>query len=132
MSLLLWPCAGRGGRVMGDRWPEARVRELLLEKLKFRVATPISRELLEPDMIDIAADIIYDAWTVMADWRIPGKQSTREIGWVSVPDGWWQAFKAEALPRWLRRPFPARMRTYPTSLQVIKVCPELRSELGPW
>lgn len=107
---------------------QTEARQLLLQKLKFRVAAPVSDELVrDPDSIDVAVSIIRHEWWVYADWHIPGKRTTREIGSVEVPDGWWQAFKAEVFPRWLRRRFPPRMREITNHLELIRVAPQI-----PW
>jgi hypothetical protein len=102
-------------------------REVLVERIKFRSATQVSGELVNDAVeINVVADFVTRQWYAMADWRIAGK--TWEAESVHVPDGWWQALKAEVFPSWLRRRFRPRLRRIPT--KTVRVCPHLTMPSG--
>ena len=100
-------------------------KEIILDKLRFAIVEHVSDEVVrDVQSLDVMFDYMTQGWVVRATWAVPGKTTTEEIGAEWVPDGWWQAFKLEVVPGWVRRWLHrSRTRRIPTSLQTIKVFP---------
>lgn len=115
------------------------LKRVVVEAAKFGVATSIDmRELgLAPGNLSISSyfDEIARRTVLELEAKIargPEESFHRTVE-VSYPDGWWQAFKAEVLPRtrltrWVaRRLLPARYRTETLAghVKVVRMCPHL-------
>jgi len=57
--------------------------------------------------------------------QIPGHESTETVRW---PDGWWQAWKEQYAPRWIRAKFPVvyAERIVKQTTSIYFVCPHMR------
>lgn len=119
---------------------EGSFKRVMVEATKFHLASQIDlRELgLAPGNLTVSSYV--DSVTRRAVLELTAKIArgpeenvyhTHEVSW---PDGWWQAFKAEVLPRtrltrWLARKLlcPVRYKTETLAghVKVVRMCPHL-------
>ena len=77
------------------------IREVKLKKIKLGLTLAASDY-----MLDAEAQYIVDSLQREVRFHLRGFLLGEKIETIQYPDGWWQAFKLEVLPLWLRLFFP--------------------------
>ena len=85
----------------------------------------MSSTLLEDIEVTESFDPILDKSIRYIRWFLWGNRIHKEEQMVYIPQGWWQYFKEQVFPTWLKRYFPVKKERIVCTTNYNHLCPHL-------
>ena len=102
--------------VVGDK--------LILEKIQFAYGVEIPQDMLRNMTIERRVEFETQALRTFFRTFVLGREVREEVKEsVIVYDTWWDCFKANHFPRFLRKIFPPRFKYKPVTVHHYHLCP---------
>ena len=108
---------------------EQKIETVVLERLRFCVSASVSRRFLEDLEVDTGFAYLTDTLVAAVKMAIFGRNiQDTVIETFEYPASWWQVFKQQYFPVFLKKKFPIRMISKNVVMQHYHVCPHLNIE----
>lgn len=105
-------------------------QKAVFDKMRFGVRQKFSNSLIHSVRTRTVEDLMSDSLVAEIQYFVMGCVRKEILDTISIPDGWWQAFKAEVLKRILPAdaPLNIRYRQVNTRVNHYRLCPHSISE----
>lgn len=102
------------------------MKEVVLEKIKFLISAYVSDSVKDDLIYDEFYEAVYQRMIYNLKVFLWGREVSKSVEeTVNVPVSWWDAFKEEHFPKFLKKRFPVKWRTINVVVKHYHVCPHL-------